>query len=712
MVARFRGRLLLLLPLAALLAASGYMIRHVPCTTFNGTQGSWLVKDRRSVIFHDEVPRHAPSRTEFVCAAIDIDDQTLTSVELPTGHLVSGAADHDWNLFLLHQPLDPTTGKLRRGDLQLIYVDGVTHEVTIHERVDFPPASFVRVCGGRYLIAEHERQIHVLNTRNPELGSVSIASSAPVSYLAEVAESNRFYVVRENQTPADGTATVNIELFAIDDDRTPKSIANWQAGMAGPKGKKLWGCTGNNEGSIYSLSLDRKELERRSAVDGRQLSSIRWLKHIDWDNVEWEFSPQAITIAGGEMDQCHDFALRDLFWRPGDGVHFYSANATQYFFYQADGKSKVKGYYSSRIRHAFGSIQSVGIHHLEGDLFVQASKCFGYSLRVLDVEAEEVVTEIRPLAWVSRIAITIPVLFVVWTVAWMIVSAREGGPGWIDVLIVLGIPCLVSLVRFLTCGDPYDLRRIPAKHALGCVMAAELLAVTWLVFGKTRFSLRVIPPLALVALFMGVLSVMFQESPWIVWHATTRVVVPALGLLVVLAVIRAFSWRLEPPRYDSSARTVDQSLGRTRYPLRDLILITVVAAMLFAATQRVADSIGQAFEHDILSLVALVFVLIFSPQAILSALRNSRALFVAGCIGVGLGMTLLIGEAVSMFIDGRSMKGSFDRSLLQSPMTCIAALFVGLIPFRLRGWRMCRRSAEGSETVEAGLVGAADLSRA
>ncbi len=56
--------------------------------------------------------------------------------------------------------------------------------------------------------------------------------------------------------------------------------------------------------------------------------------------------------------------------------------------------------------------------------------------------------------------------------------------------------------------------------ALASVIAAEMLAVTWIVFGNTRLSLRIVPLLVLIASHMVVLTVVFHEQPWIVWHAS------------------------------------------------------------------------------------------------------------------------------------------------------------------------------------------------
>ena len=86
----------------------------------------------------------------------------------------------------------------RPGARMLIDPDGITHgtisggcllqfarrpgdgdgPIAIVDDVDFPAARFMRMVGGRFLVALDSGQVHVLDTRNIDAGAKSLAANA------------------------------------------------------------------------------------------------------------------------------------------------------------------------------------------------------------------------------------------------------------------------------------------------------------------------------------------------------------------------------------------------------------------------------------------------------------------------------------------------------------------------------------------------------
>jgi hypothetical protein len=682
----------MLLPLVIILAMSGYLVTNAPEIVSTGVKAGWLSKDHRSVIFYDEIVHAQPKRTETDFAIIDLDSGATHSIRMPPGHLLSAALDQQGNVVELQHPLDSTQASLNRESVQLVFVDFTTRQVRLAKDIGYPPVSYFRLCAGRYLLGLHDGQIHVLDTHNVERGAHSISAGPNPSYVVELKQSRRFYVVHEQQINAGQPPTATLELFEIDDQGQPRQIASWPAGVTGRPGQ-TWACTAHNEDHILSLSPDRSRIELHSVLDGALVSSYS-VPELDWNSSNWRFVLRVIEVESSGEFRCFDLERREWLRAPGGTYRiFHVSEDRDYYFYRSvNGVTRFKVY--SRLEDQFisefESADRAEVFRLDEDRFVETSNRYGECVRIIDANTGKTVREIKPLAWIVYLLIAVLILYAAWCAAWMIVSARTGGWAWVDVLVVVGIPCLVLLMRVVIGGDRLNLNRIPTRHALCGVMAAEMLAAVWIVFGATRLTLRIVPLMVLVAFFLALLTGVFYEAPWIVWYASTCAVVPAVCLTFLLGLFRVLGLRLFHDPSHSSLRPVDRSFGRSKFPLRDLILLTVVAALLFATTRPVSDSVGRILQMDSFLIRPLMFSVLGGCWAVFVALQRRRWLFTVG-IGLAIAGTVpLVWEPISAFAQGRSTTLGMDRYHLHAATACVVALFVGLIPYRLRGWSLSR----------------------
>ena len=192
---RIRGRLLLLLPLAALSISTAYLIAQTPINAYRGTSGSWLSGNQRYAVFYDEAYRKDPKRTEMEFTTIDLVSGDIGSIDLPKGHMLDAAIDKDWNVFQVQQPLDEAIGRLKTDSNRLIFVDFSTRQIQISHDVDFPQAEYSRLVGERYLVGVLENRVHVLDTHNPAGGVRSMAAGPNSKYVLAQKDSNRFCVL-------------------------------------------------------------------------------------------------------------------------------------------------------------------------------------------------------------------------------------------------------------------------------------------------------------------------------------------------------------------------------------------------------------------------------------------------------------------------------------------------------------------------------------
>ena len=298
-----------------------------------------------------------------------------------------------------------------------------------------------------------------------------------------------------------------------------------------------WTDAESNQHHVFSFNPQLTRVEAHSPLDGALVStiSIPGVNDLGLGNVHMLLETLSVERPKGSF-LYFDLETQQWLPRPEPNYRLYNISADRRYVYYCrieDGYNcKV---YDRETAHCVGEFaMPLGseVFRLDDGRLVETSDCYGYSVRFLDFATGKTLREIRPLGWVLPGLFGLIVLYGIWCVLWMHVSAREHGWAWIDVVLVLGLPALIMILRTALRGDALDLTRPPTRHALGIVMAGEMISMVWIVYGKTRLSLRIVPMLVATSLLMVLLTGVFGEKPWIVWHATKCGIVPAVCFMV------------------------------------------------------------------------------------------------------------------------------------------------------------------------------------
>ena len=113
---------------------------------------------------------------------------------------------------------------------------------------------------------------------------------------------------------------------------------------------------------------------------------------------------------------------------------------------------------------------------------------------ILDQNTGATQKVIRPLRHISYVLTGWSLYLCAWVYLWVGWSVRNGGWGWLDCTLLLVFAILAITVRVQISGDPIAAGRLEFQIAQGFCVAGLSLALIWLVFGKTRWTLKILPP--------------------------------------------------------------------------------------------------------------------------------------------------------------------------------------------------------------------------
>ena len=276
----------------------------------------------------------------------------------------------------------------------------------------------------------------------------------------------------------------------------------------------------------------------------------------------------------------------------------------------------------------------------------------------------------------------------------MIVSARAGGSPWLDAVLVGGLFLGALILRMVAVGGWPWFMRLPNWFGFGIFCAALMLAEFYLIFGKSRLMLRVMPGLLLLATLLAIISMIYETDPRWAWFGLVTLFIPVGFMLCVFILIRLLGWR---PVRDPSA-----GLGRNSTHLKStasnsasprlvdlFVLITCIGAVV-AAVRPILGSWGHSWQALILHYVSFAIVGLCLLVGIL-ALSRWRVAFIAGCLIVALAYIYLLIPPMSDFTfhgSGYRLRVSSRGVAFEAMLSSMTAFFVLIIPFRLRGWRL------------------------
>ncbi|TWU32048.1 hypothetical protein [Novipirellula artificiosorum] len=616
---------------------------------------------------------------------------------------------------------EPDDDKVTR--FRYTVIDPATNRLLLSSEFHLPKQNLFKSPGYPYFVGGDSKTIFVANLQDPDADLITFPHSFSVSFLPQIPNHNRFVAI-DTQTRASSAKTFNpsvqtLHLFEFGESGQPRLLSSWPIGNGGfnlnaSEGARI-ARSFSSDGSnwfdpnlvvgyggevIATLNPQLDAIEFRSVVDGTLLESLPAPAGIGSPNVIAFFNQSLFTVESNDHAESVDITRRKAVPSPeaklfvvdqldeeGYLLFLKPDFPKQYILFDRENERVVQRFDEAGSKICF----------LDRNRLAALSDKYGFSVTLLDANNGNVLAEHRPFWWVPAALCLFLVGYAVWSVAWVVVSARENGRAWFDSVLIGGVPLLLLTARALYGGPPTESDRLCYQYAQGIAVAAIVLASVWLLLGKTRLSLRVLPFITLLALLLAILGFVFREQSSIAWigFMSTLVLSSVLfPVILLLWVFRASIERQVPAlQWDASG---DQAKLASKVALRDLFYATLVAAFLFAAIRPLMATIRVAADVDFLRSFLqpeLLHLLLGLGATLAVALNRRRMIVWAGAIVVGSLFALLATDSTARFIMGRSYDATEPFSILtRIILTSVISLFVMLMPYRLRSWVWARRT--------------------
>ncbi len=313
----------------------------------------------------------------------------------------------------------------------------------------------------------------------------------------------------------------------------------------------------------------------------------------------------------------------------------------------------------------------------------------------IDTRTGKVLKVFSPYWYIPYLEILPAVAFFCWACAWLWFSSVGQRHAWIDCAIITGLFVAYIILRTRMTGFPGDVVRPIYQLAEGIFASWLILSSLWLVLGRTRLSLRILPMIGILGLIIFIaLLCMGSQNPRI-WE-----LIIAGGLLCVWLVVAYIPLRFMGYGFLFIEQEVKgespASLAKGAIPIRDLFLLTTVLAFIFALG-RFAPPGLQLSLRMVIDLLVLVFGITLTGLAA-ARVGLSRKSF------AGRVLTLLVVAAFGMSLPFVWMAVNFGWKRITDPdMTFLfwnlrlhtstaVATAMCLYAYRLRGWRLTRKA--------------------
>lgn len=223
------------------------------------------------------------------------------------------------------------------------------------------------------------------------------------------------------------------------------------------------------------------------------------------------------------------------------------------------------------------------------------------SVTVLDIADGEVVRTYRSRALVLPIFGCMLGGFIAWWVLWVRAGNRLESSPLIDAIFLNGLIAAAFIVRVNLSGSMRDPSRMAYQTAQSLFASWLVLLTCWAVFGKTRWSLRILAPLFGIAGTFIFVLLNFRGDHLGVWQLVIGAFVVATLCTLWFGLLRRWGYSL----MCSDRRAICSARDRRHLPLRDLFFITAAVAALLAVVRLVSPHTFAAREAAELALIAI-----------------------------------------------------------------------------------------------------------
>ncbi len=496
------------------------------------------------------------------------------------------------------------------------------------------------------------------------------------------------------------------ELFVINDHNDLVRTATWYSGPLPDYNFQIDGR------EIVTLTPDAKHIEVHSASSGELISSQPVPE--GFDPLVDKFSINDRLILVDSRSTIYDTSRQEWFYKPDeeinialtrrnvaerleDGLVLWRSGERNFTVIDQNSKSVLCDFET-----ASGS--NWVAQFIDSSRLAIASRTFGGCVNVYDVRTGDLLKSHRPFLWIAWCLPIVLIGYAAWSVCFIVHRARGNGWAWLDVAILLGIPLTILTLRLLLRGSPGDIARLPYSYAQGSSAAGIALTTVWLVWGRTSWTLRVLPVGITIAFVLLMIVLCLGRQPELVWQGIASVTVPCFAAITALAVSRWAGlqlWRIEPVIIDDIGNESDLIAKQHQWSIRNLFLITAVTALMLAVARPVFPEVGELLRIGYLQwhLLTTVILLVMIPPL---ALTSHGRIHAAAMMCIAATYLTLVAEATIGFIDDSLLEPWLPMDVVtRVQMAFVVAMYTGLMPYRRRRWRIGQRSGRigGSQII-------------
>jgi hypothetical protein len=228
--------------------------------------------------------------------------------------------------------------------------------------------------------------------------------------------------------------------------------------------------------------------------------------------------------------------------------------------------------------------------------------CYDGSVQVLDVRDGQVLRTYRSHAAIVPVFGVVLMSFIAWCSFWVRVGVRLKSSPLADAILFNGLVAVAFIARVNLSGSMQDPGRFAYQTAQSLFASWLVLLTCWVVFGRTRWTLRILAPLLGIAGTFAVVLINFRGDHYGVWQLVVGAVVVAAVCALWFGLLKRWGWML------SRAGSLPQTIVTERrgIPLRDLFLITAAVAALLAVVRFVSPHMFAAREVLELSIIVTI----------------------------------------------------------------------------------------------------------
>lgn len=319
-----------------------------------------------------------------------------------------------------------------------------------------------------------------------------------------------------------------------------------------------------------------------------------------------------------------------------------------------------------------------------------------------DITTGKLSKSVDAFRWMIWVDWLVASLFTLWSIDWLKLSSQTHAHARIDIGLCSSLVVAWVAMRAHHVGRVEDVGRPIYQIAEGVFASWLILASVWLILGKQRWSLRILPPMLLYGISVGIVTaVMGYQNPrrlasvgsgiWELIIGSGQVI---LCVAVACWIVRFYGYRFR--RIDQLGAENDKEIhGNVRtVPMLDLLLLMTVLATIFAIA-RWTPPISTIKLRTVLELFALACgIAVVGMVALWSALSERWFLVRWTVLIVVIGMMTLLAFCGPNVASGWSAfskpNWQFIGWMFRFSLATGASTLFSFYAYRLRGWRLVK----------------------